>query len=163
MKKRGILKTLIIISTMIVLVPITTFAYPMNNDWSTNQWVGWNHQTSGNIVRCVQVMMNSANFNAGDVDGYYGANTHNAIMSYQQAHTLSADGTVGTNTWNNMHNYLIYFGPGGGINPLNSQYSSTDNYKWIAPGSSSNTGFIKWINAGNWDVIDSSGNSYELY
>lgn len=53
----------------------------------------------GNITRLIQERLNSLGFNCGKVDGIFGAGTRAAVIAFQRAHGLSADGIVGKNTW----------------------------------------------------------------
>lgn len=53
----------------------------------------------GNITRLIQERLNSLGFNCGKVDGIFGGGTRAAVIAFQRAHGLSADGIVGKNTW----------------------------------------------------------------
>ena len=53
----------------------------------------------GNITRLIQERLNSLGYNCGKVDGIFGAGTRAAVIAFQRAHGLSADGIVGKNTW----------------------------------------------------------------
>ena len=53
----------------------------------------------GNITRLIQERLNSLGFNCGKVDGIFGNGTRAAVIAFQKAHGLSADGIVGQNTW----------------------------------------------------------------
>jgi peptidoglycan hydrolase-like protein with peptidoglycan-binding domain len=54
--------------------------------------------SSGAPVRCVQSTLNSHGYNSGPVDGRFGPMTYRAVVRYQQARGLLADGVVGRHT-----------------------------------------------------------------
>ena len=54
----------------------------------------------GDDVKAVQNKLNSLNYNCGTADGYYGNATRSAVISFQSAKGLTADGEVGPATWN---------------------------------------------------------------
>lgn len=56
----------------------------------------------GNDVKKVQARLNQLGYKAGSVDGYYGNNTRNAVIRFQKAKGLSADGIVGPQTWKKL-------------------------------------------------------------
>lgn len=56
----------------------------------------------GADIKNVQSRLNSLGYNAGTADGYYGNNTKNAVISFQKANGLTADGEVGPATWNKL-------------------------------------------------------------
>ena len=62
-------------------------------------------------------------FYYGNIDGIFGNNTRNAVISFQRAFGLSSDGIVGKNTWNALMPYIN--GALGFIVPTNISYSST--------------------------------------
>lgn len=166
MKKRKLLLTLVTTTILTILVNITAFAFPMNNNWSTNQWVGPNYCTSGNIVRCVQILVSAAGFDPKGIDGYYGTNTQTAIENYQKKYAPPGDGIVGTNTWSQMHNFLIFIQDGYAYNPYYGEFTNTKNFAWSPqePGQSlHDAGFVEYVDYGNWDVLDKYGNQYSLY
>lgn len=37
------------------------------------------------------------------VDGFFGADTYNAVIAFQATHNLSIDGIVGPNTWDKLN------------------------------------------------------------
>lgn len=54
----------------------------------------------GDDVKAVQNKLNSLGYNCGTADGYYGNATRTAVISFQSAKGLTADGEVGPATWN---------------------------------------------------------------
>lgn len=82
---------------------------------STSYWVGYNYNTSGYTVKVAQAYCRAAGYSVGSagVDGKYGNGTYTGVFNYQSnaskntGVSLSADGTVGANTWRNM---AIYYG-----------------------------------------------------
>lgn len=60
--------------------------------------------STGQFVRYLQFILQSQGYNTGGVDGIFGNATQNAVLSFQQANGLSADGIVGKNTWEKINN-----------------------------------------------------------
>lgn len=58
--------------------------------------------SKGTQVRVLQWLLNENGYNAGTVDGIFGANTQNAVKAYQEATGLAVDGVVGKNTWSKL-------------------------------------------------------------
>ncbi len=56
----------------------------------------------GVYVAVLQDALNTLGYNAGNIDGIFGNNTKNAVLRYQRANNLSADGIVGCNTWRSI-------------------------------------------------------------
>ena len=73
----------------------------------------------GDDVKAVQNKLNSLGYNCGTADGYYGNATRSAVISFQSAKGLTADGEVGPATWNVLFNSYSSSGsgtlPGGSI------------------------------------------------
>lgn len=61
----------------------------------------------GPEVSMLQLALNRAGFNTGEIDGIFGTITHNAVVSFQSSRNLVQDGIVGTNTWNALRPYLV--------------------------------------------------------
>lgn len=57
-------------------------------------------------VRQIQQALHQAGFDPGPVDGRIGRWTQKAIREFQEAHSLSVDGTVGPKTWAALEPYL---------------------------------------------------------
>lgn len=57
---------------------------------------------SGTQVKVLQWLLNEGGYNAGTVDGIFGANTLKAVKAYQKAKGLTVDGIVGKNTWTKL-------------------------------------------------------------
>lgn len=74
-------------------VPIEETNFPLLRRGSTGQY-----------VRYLQFMLQINGYNAGGVDGIFGSATQNAVLSFQQANGLTADGIVGKNTWAKLNN-----------------------------------------------------------
>ena len=73
----------------------------------------------GDDVKAVQNKLNSLGYNCGTADGYYGNATRTAVISFQSAKGLTADGEVGPATWSALFNSSSSSGggtlPGGSI------------------------------------------------
>lgn len=57
-------------------------------------------------VRQIQLALQNAGYNPGDVDGKMGRQTKDAIRAFQRANNLPADGRVGKRTWFVLKKYL---------------------------------------------------------
>lgn len=58
--------------------------------------------SKGTQVRVLQWLLNENGYNAGTIDGIFGTNTKNAVIAFQTALGLAADGIVGKNTWTKL-------------------------------------------------------------
>lgn len=56
----------------------------------------------GNITKWVQRKLNNLGYSCGTADGIFGANTKAAVIAYQKANGLGADGIVGPKTWSKL-------------------------------------------------------------
>lgn len=56
-----------------------------------------------NYVRILQAKLNEKGNYGLALDGTFGPKTEIAVLSYQRAHNLEADGVVGKNTWNSLY------------------------------------------------------------
>lgn len=54
-------------------------------------------------VKTLQEMLNAKGYNAGSVDGIFGKNTQAAVIAFQKANGLAADGIVGKLTWAKLY------------------------------------------------------------
>ena len=57
----------------------------------------------GESVKTLQEKLNTKGYNAGSVDGIFGKNTQAAVMAFQKANGLAADGIVGKLTWAKLY------------------------------------------------------------
>lgn len=57
----------------------------------------------GTQVKYLQMNLNVLNYNAGKADGIFGNGTKNAVIRFQRAYGLSADGIAGKNTINKIN------------------------------------------------------------
>ena len=57
----------------------------------------------GESVKTLQAQLNAKGFNAGSVDGIFGKNTRAAVLAFQKANGLAADGIVGKLTWAKLY------------------------------------------------------------
>jgi len=58
--------------------------------------------SKGIAVRGLQRRLNEAGYDAGEIDGLFGAKTEAAVKAYQEANGLEADGIVGPQTWDRL-------------------------------------------------------------
>lgn len=79
--------------------------------------------STGPMVEFLQNLLNILGFYFGNIDGVYGSNTGNAVVSFQKNFDLSSDGIVGSNTWNALTPFIN--GSLGFIVPTNISYSSS--------------------------------------
>ena len=57
----------------------------------------------GESVKTLQERLNAKGYNAGSVDGIFGKNTREAVIAFQKANGLAADGIVGKLTWAKLY------------------------------------------------------------
>ena len=55
--------------------------------------------STGADVTTLQQKLTTAGFNPGSTDGNFGAGTQTAVINFQKAKNLTADGIVGATTW----------------------------------------------------------------
>lgn len=72
-------------------LPCATGGYPLVKEGN-----------KGVYVAVLQDALNTLGYNAGAIDGIFGKNTKNAVLKYQRANKLAADGIVGCNTWKSI-------------------------------------------------------------
>lgn len=58
--------------------------------------------SKGLIVGWVQKRLNYLGYSCGTADSDFGGNTKTAVMAFQKANGLSADGVIGPNTWRKL-------------------------------------------------------------
>ena len=56
--------------------------------------------SKGDSVRALQILLNGFGYSCGTADGEFGAKTLRAVKQFQTKNKLTADGVVGSNTWN---------------------------------------------------------------
>jgi peptidoglycan hydrolase-like protein with peptidoglycan-binding domain len=59
--------------------------------------------SSGPAVRDLQTKLKAAGFNPGTVDGAFGPKTKAAVLAFQRAKGITADGIVGPQTWGKLN------------------------------------------------------------
>ena len=60
--------------------------------------------TRGVYVMVLQDALNYLGYSAGNIDGIFGSKTKSAVVAFQRANGLSADGIVGCSTWRRITN-----------------------------------------------------------
>jgi len=61
---------------------------------------------SGPYVEYLQLALNRADYDAGNIDGIFGWRTQNALTRFQRTNGLAADGIAGRLTWTRLYPYL---------------------------------------------------------
>ena len=59
---------------------------------------------TGNITKLLQEKLVSLGYNTNGIDGIFGVGTEKAVICFQKAYGLVADGIVGQNTWRKLLN-----------------------------------------------------------
>lgn len=67
----------------------------------------------GAYVCIAQDNLNTLGYRTGGLDGVFGAQTFNAVVSYQRRVGLAADGIIGCNTWRALQEAVVGTGPTG--------------------------------------------------
>ena len=67
--------------------------------------------SSGDAVRELQEDLRAMRFDPGETDGKYGPKTREAVMAFQLAYNLTADGIVGGVTWKEIEKQLELMKP----------------------------------------------------
>ena len=65
----------------------------------------------GVYVLVAQDGLNTLGYPTGGLDGVFGTQTRNAVLSYQRSRGLAVDGIVGCNTWRSIQEDVIGKGP----------------------------------------------------
>ena len=55
--------------------------------------------SQGRLVKKLQERLNQLDYEAGEVDGFFGPKTERAVLRFQQDKKIDADGIVGNQTW----------------------------------------------------------------
>ena len=59
---------------------------------------------TGSAVKKLQILLNGLGYNCGTADGDFGTKTRNAVINFQKAYDLGADGIAGKDTWGALIN-----------------------------------------------------------
>lgn len=75
-------------------------------DWGNFRVVGYNHQTSGSVVRGLQSFLYATKHSnadkiqqSGGIDGIFGQTTYSILRNFQAENNLAVDGVAGAATW----------------------------------------------------------------
>ena len=60
-----------------------------------------------NYVLIAQDDLNTLGYRTGGLDGIFGSQTRNAVISYQIIRGLAADGIIGCNTWRSLQENVV--------------------------------------------------------
>jgi len=74
----------------------------VSGDGDLNRFNTIQQTLSGSLIKDIQQRLKNLNkpeYDPGNVDGGFGLKTKNAIIAFQKAHNLQADGIVGVKTW----------------------------------------------------------------
>ncbi len=98
---------------------------------------------TGGGVRALQQRLKDLGYYSGSVDGEFGAGTQAAVIAFQSANGLTADGVAGKSTLNALYGGGGGGGGGGGSNPDSyGTTASTNGYSTISSNNGSSTANI---------------------
>lgn len=63
--------------------------------------------SKGVYVLIAQDGLNTLGYKTGGLDGVFGNNTRNAVISYQRSQGLATDGIIGCNTWSRLQAEIV--------------------------------------------------------
>jgi hypothetical protein len=105
----------VFIGALVALTLAPTAAHAADNasgSWSANSYTGYCGQVDGGYVLAAQSMLKTFGAYSGKLDNYWGTQSGNALVAYQTARGLSADGCAGPSTWANMQALIMSFQTG---------------------------------------------------
>lgn len=88
--------------------------------------------STGPNVKLIQSLLNRIGYNAGPVDGSFGAQTQRAVMNFQRNNGLVSDGVIGPATWRILESLLLGYDtytvrPGDTVYTIARKYYTTVN------------------------------------
>jgi len=86
------------------------------SSWGDNCWVstyGGDPDTVSDFTTGIQTIVHYEYW-LGSIDGWYGSASKSATQQYQSSRGLTADGIVGTSTWNGLKTELTNYGTWNG-------------------------------------------------
>lgn len=86
------------ITIFIIVLLSIIFINILYLDISSGQTLAWG--SNGQEVRLAQSKLKQWGYLEGSIDGYYGQSTYNAVIKFQKANGLLADGVIGPRTRN---------------------------------------------------------------
>ena len=78
---------------------------------------GYGSRGGSSLVRVLQRDLETRGYPPGHIDGLFGPRTRDAVVAFQAAHGLQADGVVGPRTWAPLSEPVLILGLGAGDQP----------------------------------------------
>ena len=100
------LKALSLLLTFLSVLSIISFRYTSDNSDSVKPVLS-QQGSRGSEVRQIQTKLKQLGYYKGSIDGIFGSDTKNAVISFQKNCGIAADGVAGPKT-------LLYLGLGSG-------------------------------------------------
>lgn len=88
--------------------------------------------STGPDVKLLQSLLGKIGYPAGPIDGFFGAQTQQAVIAFQRDYGLTPDGIVGSSTWNVLEKFLrgydiYYVRPGDTLYNIARRFYTTVN------------------------------------
>lgn len=104
--------------------------------------------SNGSLTKYLQRILVALGYSV-TVDGIFGTTTHEAVVAFQNAHGLSADGIVGGGTWSKLFSVYTVNVSGAGVNKMVNVAQHELNWGFAEDNGNNITPYGEWYGMNN--------------